>query len=133
MIPDYLKPYFPKPGQSLPKWRTNVLIPRVIERENGVCWVEDCWHNISDVHEGIITRGDVQGWANKYRILIHNPVNCIGLCKDCHRFYPERRDVLLWMVNEYGLWVLDWYEKLPFKHNPISGLIEEAKQLYERE
>jgi hypothetical protein len=129
MVPGWLQEYFPKSGTSLPQWRTNVLIPHVIERE-GVCWNKDCWKNVSDVHEGVVTRGDVQGWPNKYRVCVHVPINCVGLCKDCHKFSPSRKDVLLWAVDEYGLWVLDWFEELPFKHSPIAGLITQIRNEY---
>jgi len=126
MVPDWMREFFPKAGTSLPKWRTDVLIPHVLERE-GVCWVEDCWKNPSDVHEGVVTRGDVQGWANKYRVQVHVPINCIALCKECHKYAPSRKEVILWAIEYYGLWVLDWFEALPFTVNPIRGLIEEIR------
>lgn len=130
MVPRWLREFFPSASTSLPQWRTDVLIPHIIERDR-VCWVEGCWKNISDVHEGVLTRGDVQGWPNKYRVCVHVPINCIGLCKDDHKYAPDRRSVLLWMVNEYGMWVLDWFEKLPFTVNPIMGIIQEVRKSYE--
>jgi len=129
MIPDWMQEYFPESG-SVPQWRTNVLIPFILERD-GVCWVEDCWVSASDVHEGVVTRGDVQGWSGKkknLRIIIHNPINTIALCKEHHKYAPSRLEVLTWMVKEYGLWVLDWFEELPFTYSPITGIIQQVRE-----
>lgn len=131
MIPDWMEEFFPVKG-SVPQWRKNVLIPLVLERD-GVCWVEDCFLYPSDVHEGIVTRGDVQGWKGpkkKLRIVIHNPINCIALCKEHHKYAPSRKDVLIWSVKEYGLWVLDWFEELPFKVHPIRGILQQVREQY---
>ena len=126
MIPDWLQEYFPESG-SVPQWRTNVLTPFILERDD-VCWVEDCWLRPSDIHEGVVSRADVQGWKLKFRVMIHVPINCIALCKEHHKYAPDRKDVLLWSVKEYGAWVLDWFEGLPFKHSPITGIIQQVRE-----
>lgn len=124
MIPEWMQEYFPTKG-SVPQWRKNVLIPFVLERDT-VCWVEGCFKNVSDVHEGVVSRGDVQGWKLKNRVVIQVPINAIGLCRECHKYAPSRRDVLQWAIREYGEWVLDWFEALPFKIYP--SVIQQVRE-----
>ena len=127
-IPDYLEPYFPKVGMSVGQWRTDVLIPFIMEREGHICWVEGCYQNADDVHEGIITRGDVQGLKLPYRVLAHSPVNCIALCKAHHKYAPEREVVYHWMCETYGKELVDWwFLTIPFKINPIGCLMRGKK------
>ena len=132
MIPGWMQEYFPVKG-TVSQWRKNVLVPFVLEREDGICWVEDCWVRASDIHEGIVTRGDVQGWngkKKKLRIVIQCPINCVALCRGHHKYAPERKEILTWMTKEYGPWVIDWFEALPFKVLPIRGIITQVREQY---
>jgi len=132
MIPDWLEEYFPKPGASIKgveSWRNTVLRPFVFQREAGVCWVEECFFTATDLHEAIISRQDVRGWDTRRKVLIHTPFNCIAICKEHHKWIPGKEEVLKWMVNEYGLSVLEWFDSLPFKgRSPVQGLIDEYRK-----
>lgn len=97
-----------------------------MERENYTCW--NCYKTAVDVHEGVVSRGMVQGWPIKQRLLVHSPLNTIALCKDCHKYTPDRKVVFDWMIQEYGKELVLWYfENLPFKVNPIEYLLKGIK------
>ena len=106
-------------------WRNLVLRPFIFEREGGVCWVDGCYYTATDIHEAILSRQDVRGWKLKYRVLIHTPFNCIAVCKEHHKWIPRKEEVFEWMVNEYGIQVIEWFNSLPFRgRNPVQGLID---------
>lgn len=123
---------FWKPKGSITQWRMKVLIPFVMEREGFMCWVDACYINASDVHEGVVTRGMVQGWPIKQRLLAHNPLNCVALCKLHHKIAPSKQEVLDWMIQEYGKDLILWYFRgLPFKQFPRE--LDESLKRYEGE
>jgi len=123
-----VKNLIPKTGTSINEWRSKVLIPYVVERENFVCWKPECYNRASDVHEALYSRNDVRGWDWNRKVLIHTPYNCIALCRDCHKnSIPDKEDVLDWMLDEYGIVVLDWCEGLPFVINPLATLLERKR------
>lgn len=76
--------------------------------------------NVWDMHEGIVTRGDVRGWPMIRQLLIMCALNCIPLHHTCHIDHPPQRG-LVWEVQceFYGEQpVREWYEELPWKAGP---------------
>lgn len=70
-----------------------------------------------DMHEGIVTRRDAQGWKPTQRQMIMTELNCIPLHHGCHLDNPPSRD-LVWEYQKgyYGTSILlEWYEGLPWK------------------
>jgi len=75
----------------------------------------------TDMHEGLIKKGDVQGWPEEDRNLINHPINCVVLCHRCHMSEGQTTQMTVWFV-EYKLsmgWrvedMLQWIDELPFK------------------
>ena len=103
------------------------LIPIIVERD-GLCWVADCPNRIKDVHEAIVTRGDVQGWKpSKRREIIFHPYNCIGLCDLHHNTEnePKAIDVFNWMCGYYGREVVTvWFRELARQFKVVPGRLK---------
>lgn len=110
-------------------WRTNILIPYIFEREQYKCWVSGCYYKVSDCHESLITRGDVQGWQpQERRILIFHPVNCIGLCKAHHstELEPSKPEVFEWMCWYYGdEFVIDWLREISLEFKVVPPFVRQ--------
>lgn len=72
---------------------------------------------IFDIHEGIVSKGDVQGWPKKKRGLINHEYNCFVVCRDCHKEHKlSREDAWKLSCERYGEdAVREWYEGLPWK------------------
>lgn len=69
---------------------------------------------IFDLHEGIVSRGDVAGWPKEKRILIFHEYNCFIVCRDCHIF--DRQWFWDKSCERHGeKEVRKWYEGLPWK------------------
>lgn len=102
------------------------LIIQVIEREQGKCWVKDCPNRARDVHEAIVTRGDVQGWKLAKRSEIFHPYNCIALCAQHHNtdLEPKSDVVYRWMVDRYGDGVRVWFENLAKEFKVVPGRLK---------
>ena len=84
------------------------------------CQVCGARAGITDLHEGIVSRGDVQGWDLSARLLIYHKYNCFILCRYCHREHKlSREDAWRLACSRYGeLAVREWYESLPWKAGP---------------
>jgi hypothetical protein len=85
-------------------------------------WRCDCcgevFFNRVDVHEGIVTKGDVRGWRLPQRAWIFSEYNCILLLRAHH--HPLKRQ-FVWdlQCKRYGEAAMrEWYESLPFKVLP---------------
>jgi len=119
----------PKAGFAI-SWRTNILIPYILEREKYKCWVSGCYHKASDCHESLITRGDVQGWKPRARrILIFHSANCIGLCKKHHNteLEPTKKEVFDWMIEYYGEeYVIDWLREISLEFKVIPPFVRKV-------
>lgn len=81
------------------------------------------------MHEGIYSRRDVMAWPEDWRVLIQTPYNCILLCRDCNlglsgKAPPKRALVLEHMIRRHGISVVLWARSLPFKENPLAGLLQ---------
>ena len=75
------------------------------------------------MHEGMISRGDVQGWPRERRHLIFSVYNCTLLCSACNtgmegKSAPDRRLIFDEQFAIYGAPMIDWLIALPFKHRP---------------
>lgn len=87
-------------------------------------WCDVCGHWLHkrgfEVHEGIVTRRDVQGWRYPERAWIFTEFNCVLLCPTCHRPTPPSRQAV-WdlQCKRYGEEAMKkWYYSLPFKVFP---------------
>jgi len=81
------------------------------------------------MHEGILSRRDVQGWPMEWRVLIMTPFNCILISREANlgldgKSPPPRARVLAEHVHMYGPGVVRWLRSLPFKSHPLRGLLE---------
>lgn len=91
----------------------------------GVGYVAVCPYcniaNPSDMHEGLIKKGDVQTWPEENRKLINHPINCVVICHCCHMEHGQTSYFTDWFVRwklQMG-WtaeqMMQWLEQLPFK------------------
>ena len=73
-----------------------------------------------DLHHGILSRRDVQGWPRLRRCLINVEMNLIPLHSVCHMDRPPSREAAWeYQMEFYGRDLLDqWYYHLPFKIGP---------------
>ena len=79
--------------------------------------------SIPHMHEGMISRGDVQGWPKDRRVLIFTEYNCILLCRDCNlslngKWPPSRERIISEQHALYGPPLIDWLRGLPWKVQP---------------
>jgi len=74
-----------------------------------------------DMHEAIITRGDVQGYGEEIRSLIHVRENCVlvhsGKCHIEAAMEEGKRKCILQLLEKEGLNVLYWL----LKFDKITG------------
>jgi len=70
-----------------------------------------------DMHEGIVSRRDVQGWKYPKNLLIMNEINCIPLHHTCNIDRPpSRQQVWDSQVEFYGKELVElWCYDLPWK------------------
>lgn len=78
----------------------------------------------SHLHEGMISRGEVQGWPKPRRVLIMTPINCVLISADENlglsgKYPPAREEVYTEKCAFYGKELVDrWLWSLPFKVPP---------------
>jgi len=110
---------FPPPGRAVQAQR-DIMLPYVYERD-GKCFLAGCpGFDPCTGHEGVVTRGDVQGWPKSERCLIHVFYNTVFLCSKHHNteLEPSRLYIAKWMIARYGNDWIRWLETLPFKQRP---------------
>lgn len=118
ILPDtvYIPKGFPKPGDSV-DYEDSVRF--LIKLQKGLCPVcEGPLRSICDKHEGIVTKGDVQGWPKPWRVIIINPYNCVFVDRSCHKhgmkdFFWEYKCKLFGEEE-----IRRWYYSLPFRVFP---------------
>lgn len=73
-----------------------------------------------DLHHGILSRRDVQGWSRSKRKLIDVEMNLIPLHSTCHLHSPPSREAAWqYQLEFYSRELLEqWYLNLPFKIGP---------------
>lgn len=104
----------------LNNWRENVKrnVDYIFYRYRPrLCMVCGYPFSVFDMHEGIVSRKDVQGWSKRNRHLIMTELNCIPLHHTCHLDSPpSRQDVWEYQKEFYGNAMLQlWYNELPWK------------------
>jgi len=136
VVPDNnLEAFFPSVGTHMGAHRATLKL--YLHALNKICLL-GCgtkWGNVvPHMHEGVVSRRDVMGWPEPWRVLIHTPYNCTLLCPDCNlglngKSPPSREKVFAWMLRLHGEDFLRWLESLPFKSHPAKGLIEQARKV----
>lgn len=75
---------------------------------------------ICDVHECIVTKGDVQSWPDSWKFLINNLFNCVIAHRGCHQHGNREK----WWEYKCAIFgeeeMSKWYYSLPFKSPPRS-------------
>ena len=115
-------------------WHRKELKEQLLWKRDRVCRGCGCiWGKATAIHmhEGIISKRDVQGWQPpSWRGQINIEANTILLCHDCNlglhgKNPPPREQVLREQVGIYGPDVIKWLASLPFKSHPLRGLLEQ--------
>jgi len=90
-----------------------------------ICLVCGKPFGVFDMHEGIVTRGDAQGW--KHHGLIMNTFNCIPLHHSCHLDSPPSREAVWQYQREFfgSEPLMEWYTGLPWKFGRPPRFFEE--------
>jgi len=104
----------------------NSLKREIFEQQDWRCWVDGCPRPAVHLHEALVTRGDVQGWAPELRQAIFHEYNCIGLCQFHHntKYEPKAAEVFERKCEEHGRQqVVGWLESLEFVKRP--GRVQE--------
>ena len=58
----------------------------ICEAQNGRCGHKDCVEPIHSIHHKL---KNIKSNRNNYPILIHSPINAIGLCQEHHEKLPH--------------------------------------------
>ena len=73
------------------------------------------YSRLMDVHECIVTKGDVQSWPDSWKFLINNVYNCIVPHRECHR-HGDRERWWGYKCIMFGKEEMEkWYYNLPFR------------------
>jgi len=109
-------PGFPQPGDNEKEVKT-ILQDTLTIIQNGKCPVcRESLSGIIDLHEGLISKGDIQGWPKRWKVVIFNVMNCILVHRMCHISWPNRDKIYTYKCNHFGKYRVDkWYYSLPLK------------------
>lgn len=78
-----------------------------------------CGSGANDLHEGIVWRGEAQGFDKRTRKKVFAECNSFALCRDCHLSPPPREWFFERACNRYGEDVVrDWYASFGWKVPP---------------
>jgi hypothetical protein len=73
------------------------------------------------MHEGIVSRAEIQKWPERWKKLIHCELNCALLCSDCNlgrsgKSPPDRYQIWIEHREVYGNDTMrEWYMSLPLR------------------
>lgn len=112
-LPDSV--YMPPVNNWAPADRYELLTALAM-LQRGVCTVcNERLTGIIDVHECIVTKGDVQSWPNGWKFLINNLYNCVVVHRACHH-HGDRQRWWNYKCKQFGKEEMErWYYNLPFK------------------
>ena len=106
-------------NSKITEWRKELKRALLIRRDwvsdySGLSVATDC-----EMHEGIITRGMVQGL--KWRWMIFTEYNCLLLKHTEHQPQPPSKQwCVQWAFSTYGEDIVkEWFYSLPFKVYPF--------------
>ncbi len=96
------------------------LTEALIYLQGGVC--PECGEDLIgmlNVHECIVTKGDVQSWPEPWKILINNLFNCVVVHQsNCHAHGNRQK----WWEYKCAIFgeeeMSKWYYSLPLKNPP---------------
>jgi hypothetical protein len=93
----------------------------------------------TDMHEGLIKKGDVQGWPELDRYLINHQLNCVVICHRCHMEHGQTSEMTEWFIEHkinHGYTIEQitaWIDSLPFKVQTLRiGYVREYQQTSEQ-
>ena len=121
-------PKYPTPERGLP---SSVYIPDLDDwapedrddlgialfyLQDGKCPVcGEALVGLLNIHECIVTKGDVQSWPESWKILINNLFNCVYIHQHCHQ-HGNRQEWWDYKCELFGKQEMEkWYYRLPFK------------------
>lgn len=117
-LPDTV--YFPDVSSWIPDTRLELYQLLMVEQnlKCTVCGEYLAPDELMDVHEAIVTRGDVQGWPKRWRSIIFCLGNCVVVHRHCHG-HSDREKTWVYKCSIYGKEEMQrWYDNLPFKVHP---------------
>lgn len=88
---------------------------RLFEERGWEC--EFCGGRACDLHEGIVSRGDMMGLSGKQKVIAYATTNLFILCEICNREHPPSKD-WAWQrsCKRYGEPAMrEWYGSLNLK------------------
>jgi len=119
----YFAPDFARPGDH--REAISELVSWDVYRlQHGLCTV--CGElldsgGVVDLHEALVTKGQVQGWPKSWRIIIINRYNCTLVHRSCHE-HGDRVSVWKHKCDLFGEEeLIRWYTSLPFR-KPLEEL-----------
>lgn len=71
-----------------------------------------------DMHESLVSKGDVMGWKKDLRGLINHEYNCHLLHRGCHQNYNNTLLAAIQIVRYGKVVIQEWVDSLPFKEQP---------------
>jgi hypothetical protein len=85
------------------------------------CWENGVYSVPTNMHEGLIKKGDVQTWEEEDRESINAPENCVVLCPTCDMEESQTGEMTDWFIiykTSLGYDLREWVKTLPFKNLP---------------
>lgn len=96
---------------TIGQWR------RVLFERSPRCVV--CGSGANHLHEGVLTRGEVQGFSFPDRLRVFAECNCFPICQFCHKSPPPREWFFERSCNQFGEAVVrNWYASFGWKSPP---------------
>lgn len=112
----YFPEGFPRPGADR-KWVEEKLGWDLYSLQRGKC--TSCNEPLEvgpiDIHEALVTKGQVRGWPGPWKIIIINRYNCVLVHRACHE-HGDRESVWVHKCELFGEdEIIKWYDSLPFR------------------
>lgn len=116
----YIPEGFPQPGAEYKKVQCDLAwdLEHLQDRKCFACGEPLLHGSMIDIHEAIVTKGDVQGWPNNWKIIIINKYNCVAVHRQCHQ-HGMREQAWKAKCELFGKEEMEkWYYSLPWKIGP---------------
>lgn len=111
----YFPKGFPRPGDDPLQVKSDVFWKLRVYQDAKCTVCQEYLTNPVDIHEALVTKGDIQGWPARWRIIIINPYNCVLVHRHCHA-HGDRESTWKLKCEQFGEdEIIKWYESLPFR------------------